>query len=458
MRIAITAFFQSQTNYGQLLQAFALQQTLMRMGHFPYLIRYGFHECLPLSLGIELPKLDFSKLMDEKQMEEAMAGSAENRHFDDFRRVHLNLSRNAYNHLDELQLFPPVADCYITGSDQVWAQLLSRTDNQTFFLNFGPQEVLRISYAPSFALKSYPSELNSLLEQTLKKIDAISVREKTGIEICRDAGSEAQWVADPTMLLNGDYYRMLAKESQTALPDNYMFVYHVNVNKHQFPCWKAFNRYNIEHGIHAIAVHANGEKKSNVEFLENVEYMYPSIQDWIRLIDGCQYMLTTSFHGMIFAILLHKPFFIVLRPESKFAGNDRIISILAALGLEDRIVTSDIDVQKQMQKPICWDEVDEKLEALRQESLKFLSEHLVPKMKYSDSELLQHWTQHCTEQFRQYVISTRRGEGQENKAGNSLSTLKRRIESAYYLPPIQRDLKLIRYGFKFLFKDIFYKK
>ena len=83
MRIAITAFFQSQTNYGQLLQAFALQQTLMRMGHFPYLIRYGFHECLPLSLGIELPKLDFSKLMDEKQMEEALAGSAENRHFDD---------------------------------------------------------------------------------------------------------------------------------------------------------------------------------------------------------------------------------------------------------------------------------------------------------------------------------------------------------------------------------------
>ncbi len=453
MRIAITTFFQSQTNYGQLLQAFALQQTLMRMGHFPYIIRYGFHESLPLSLGTELPESDFSKLMDGKQLEEAKAGSADNRHFDDFRRVHLNLSRNAYNHLDELQLFPPVADCYITGSDQVWAQLLSRTDNQTFFLNFGPKEVLRISYAPSFALKSYPSKLNGLLEQNLKRFDAISVREKTGIKICQDAGSDAHWVVDPTMLLDGDYYRMLAKESRTALPDNYMFVYHVNVKKHHIPCWKFFNSYNMEHDIHAVAVHANGEKSSGVEFLENAEYMYPSIQEWIRLIDGCRYMLTTSFHGMVFAILLHKPFFIILRPESKFAGNDRIISILSALGLEDRIVTSDMDVQKQMQMSIRWEEVDEKLEVLRQESLRFLSEHLVPKTTYSDSELLQHWTQHCTEQFRQYVISTRRDEGK-----NSVSKLKKKIESAYHLPPVRRDLKLIRYGFKFLFKDIFNKK
>jgi hypothetical protein len=209
----------------------------------------------------------------------------------------------------------------------------------------------------------------------------------------------------------------------------------------------------MEHDIHAVAVHANGEKSSGVEFLENAVYMYPSIQEWIRLIDGCRYMLTTSFHGMVFAILLHKPFFIILRPESKFAGNDRIISILSALGLEDRIVTSDMDVQKQMQMSIRWEEVDEKLEVLRQESLRFLSEHLVPKTTYSDSELLQHWTQHCTEQFRQYVISTRRDEGK-----NSLSKLKKKIESAYHLPPVRRDLKLIRYGFKFLFKDIFNKK
>jgi hypothetical protein len=455
MRIGIITFFQSQTNYGQLLQAFALQQALMRMGHFPYIIRYGFHERLPLSLGTELPECDLGKLLDSAPWEEAKAGSADDRHFDDFRRVHLNLSLNAYNHLDELQLFPPVADCYITGSDQVWAQLLSRADNQAFFLDFGPEEVLRLAYAPSFALKSYPRELNGILERNLKRLDAVSVREKTGVRICQEAGSDARWVVDPTMLLTGDYYRMLAKESRTALPDHYMFVYHVNVNKRHIPCWKAFNRYNTEHGIRAVAVHANGERKPDAEFLENAEYRYPSVQDWIRLIDGCEYMLTTSFHGMVFAILLHKPFFIVLRPESKFAGNDRIVSVLAALGLEDLIVTADTDVPQQIQKPVCWEDVDRRLEALRRESLQFLSEHLVPRTTYSDSELLRHWTQHCTERFRQYMITARQGEGQ---AGDSLNTLKRRIEYAYSLSPVRRDLKLIRYGFKFLFKDILKRK
>lgn len=402
MRIAITTFFQSQTNYGQLLQAFALQQVLMRMGHYPYIVRYGFHESLPLTLGMEFHQ-EFSseKLLEKKQWELAEAGCAANRHFDDFRKNHLNLSKNAYNHLEELQLVPPVADCYLTGSDQVWAQLLSNTDNQTFFLNFGPENILRISYAPSFALKKYPSELNNLLTQNLKRFDAISVREKTGVDICKNAGTIAQWVVDPTMLLDGDYYRSLAKESQTALPANYMFVYHVNVKQQDFPYWNLFDSYNAEQGIRAVAVHANGENQMDVEFLDNAEYLYPSIQDWIRLIDGCQYVLTTSFHGMIFAILLHKPFFVGLRPESLFAGNDRIASILSELGLQDRIVTQDMDIRQIMQQSICWKEVDGKLEILRSSSLAFLEKNLKSSLEAQISH--QQWAQFIVDKCTHYI-------------------------------------------------------
>ena len=69
MRIAVTTFFQSQTNYGQLLQAFALQQVLMRMGHFPYIIRYGFHKPFPLVLSTEPPQCCMDKLLSDKQLE-----------------------------------------------------------------------------------------------------------------------------------------------------------------------------------------------------------------------------------------------------------------------------------------------------------------------------------------------------------------------------------------------------
>ena len=375
MIIAVTTFFQSQTNYGQLLQSYALQQVLMKMGHYPYVIRYGFHESLRPVLSPDWPKVDEGKLQANLHIS-ASEGTADDRHFDDFRREHLNLSTNAYNTLEELQCFPPFADCYLTGSDQVWAQLLSKPDNGTFYLDFGLENVLRISYAPSFSLDVYPEELNSLLHENLQRFDAVSVREKTGVEICKNIGVEAAWVLDPTMLLDGDYYRLLGAESKTNLPTHYMFVYHVNIKRDDLPCWQAVNNYNQVHGLKAIAVHANGEGQENIEFLDEAEYCYPAIQDWIRLIDNAEYVLTSSFHGMVFSILLHKPFLVSLRPDSMFAGNDRVVSLLKELGLEHRIVTCQVDMEQQMTEDINWEEVDARVDRLRRNSISYLKNAL----------------------------------------------------------------------------------
>ena len=423
MTIAVITFFQSQTNYGQLLQAYALQQVLMRMGHYPYIIRYGFHEPLDAVLKLEIPKPHFEKLLTGTRGGEAKEGKADNRHFDDFRWNHLNLSANAYNCLEELQLAPPMADCYLTGSDQVWAQLLSHEDNQAFFLNFGLEETLRISYAPSFALKTYPSELDEQLANSLRRLDAVSVREKAGVDICAGVGISARWVLDPTMLLQGEYYRRLASESQTKLPKDYAFVYHVNVGRKDISCWNTFCDYNEKHGIHVIAVHANGENQCDVEFLKEAEYMYPSIQDWIRLIDGSRYVLTTSFHGMIFAILLHKPFFVVLRPDSQFAGNERITTILSELSLQDYIVKEGMNLQEKMQCVINWEEVDEKLDTLRRNSTAFLEESLSERNSNSDDAPMPAQVQ----QFFDWLIWSLSSERKENKEKElEISQLKQR--------------------------------
>ena len=190
MRIAITTFFQSQTNYGQLLQAYALQQVLMRLGHYPYIIRYGFHEYLQPVHGemIEIPssvpvpphtlkeriKAFLKERFGKPEVSDPIySGTKENRHFDDFRRMHLHLSQYVYNCVEDLQKYPPLADCYLTGSDQVWAQLLSNPNNRTFFLDFGFPDTRRVAYAPSFALKEYPEELNAELAEQLKRFDAI---------------------------------------------------------------------------------------------------------------------------------------------------------------------------------------------------------------------------------------------------------------------------------------------
>lgn len=404
MIIGITTFFQSQTNYGQLLQAFALQQVLMQQGHYPYIIRYGFHQPLPFSLDLSSPVISFDKLLKDRGYV-PKRGTADNRHFDDFRKEHLNFSLGAYNSIDELQGFPPIADCYITGSDQVWAQLLSIENNRTFFLDFGPKWVRRVAYAPSFSMDSYPEELREHLTKNLKRFNGISVREKTGVEICKWAGFDATWVVDPTMLLDGDYYRQLGGEDQTVLPSDYMFVYHVNVKSQDLACWPAFNSYNQQKGIKAIAVHANGENQPDVEFLSGVEYSYPTIQEWIRLIDGSKYVLTTSFHGMIFAILLHKPFFVVLRPESQFAGNDRVLSVLTLLGLQDRIYIDRMDVEQAMTRSIDWDSIDEKVKYLRGESLSFIKTNIVVLNEVDRANNLKQWIEHFEDSIFLYIES-----------------------------------------------------
>lgn len=401
MRIAITTFFQSQTNYGQLLQAYALQQVLMQMGHFPYIIRYGFHKRLQSKHGMDYPDISFSKLLSNNKSFSAIPGTKENRQFDTFRTTHLNLSDNAYNTIEELQMYPPIADCYLTGSDQVWAQLLNDSNNRTFFLDFGFSFIRRIAYAPSFSLKCYPPELNHILADNLKRLDAISAREKAGVEICKNAGYEAEWVVDPTMLLDDNYYRQMAMESSTELPNNYMLAYHVNVSKEDLACWTKFNNYNVAHSLCAIAVHANGESTPDIEFLENADYLYPNIQDWIRLIDHCEYMLTTSFHGVVFSILLRKPFFVVLNRESTFAGNNRITEILSELGLTDRIVTSNTYIEDKLSKSIDWDSVDEKVKLLRSRSLTFLKDNLFDNKEKASAKL-----NFGLEWVMQYVIQT----------------------------------------------------
>lgn len=375
MRIAVITFFQSQNNYGQLLQCYALQKVLRQLGHKPYLIRYGFHqkffhwlkaENFFTNGGLHVSYHQFKKWLRSRK-------DTSERSFDTFREEHLIKSLRCYNSLAELQQHPPKARCYITGSDQVWAQLLSIGDNKSFFLDFGPQNVKRIAYAPSFALNDYPAELKGELAGQLKRFDAISVREQSGVRICKDLGYEASLVLDPTLLLTSEQYKKLMKESRES---NYCFVYQVNVSSKEELYWDEFSDFNRKRGISSIATFANPMYDVDMEFLEGAQYIYPSIERWLGYIYGADYVLTSSFHGVVFSILFHKPFVVCLRKESMFAGNDRVITLLEMLNLSDRIICEGSAVEEIVMRPIDWENVDAVLWQKREESLNFLRKNL----------------------------------------------------------------------------------
>lgn len=372
MRIAVITFFQSQNNYGQLLQCYALQSALRELGHRPYLIRYGFHqkffhwlkaENFFTNGGLHVTYHQFKKWLRSRK-------DTSERSFDTFRKVHLTKSLRCYNSLAELQQHPPKARCYITGSDQVWAQLLSIDDNKSFFLDFGPQNVKRIAYAPSFAVKDYPSELKGKLAGQLRRFDAISVREQSGVRICKELGFEASLVLDPTLLLTSEQYRKLMKEPQKS---NYCFVYQVNVSSKDELCWDVFSAYNNKKGFASVAAFANPNYDIDMEFLTGARYVYPSIELWLGYICNAAYVLTSSFHGVVFSLLFHKPFAVCLRKEGLFAGNDRVITLLEMMNLSDRVVQDGMKAEEVIEKPIDWEKVDAILSQKRNESMVFLN-------------------------------------------------------------------------------------
>ena len=371
MRIAVITFFQSQNNYGQLLQCYALQKSLCQLGHRPCLIRYGFHqkffhwlkaENFFTKEGLHETYHQFKKWIRSRK-------DTSERSFDTFRKKHLIKSLRCYNSLAELQQHPPQAKCYITGSDQVWAQLLSIDDNRAFFLDFGPKYIKRIAYAPSFAVDDYPSELKGKLAEQLRRFDAISVRELSGKRICEEMGYDASLVLDPTLLLLAEQYKCLMKEPSVS---NYCFVYQVNVSSKEELYWDVFSAYNSNKGFASVAAFANPNYDMDMEFLDGARYVYPSIEQWIGYVCNAKYVLTSSFHGVVFSILFHKPFVVCLRKESMFAGNDRVTTLLEMMNLSDRVMQDGKRVEDIIEKPIDWKIVDAILSQKRNESLAFL--------------------------------------------------------------------------------------
>lgn len=377
MKISIITFWQSLDNYGQILQSYALQSVLKERGYSPDIIRYGFH-------GFLYPSIHFKDIFNISGLKNIYnhlnlyirqcMKNEDIRKFRAFKKKHFNFSRETYNTIKDLQLNAPSASCYIAGSDQIWAQLLSNDNNRAFFLDFGGNNIRKIAYAPSFALKEYPKELLPLLKEQLSKFNAISVREPNGLAICMKVGYRAKLVLDPTLLLSPDHYSKLFPQNMLVCQSPYCFIYHVNVYSADSLFWENIKHYNKQHGISNIATYANGDKSKNMHFLDQADYIYPTIGQWLFLIKNAQYIVTTSFHGIAFSILFHKPFVYCPVPESKFAANDRVSSLLERLGITERTMNDNnvMNITKILESSIYWDRVDQNLYKLKKDSLDFL--------------------------------------------------------------------------------------
>ncbi len=384
MRIGITTCWQSMDNYGQQLQAYALQHYLREQGHDAYLIRYApVRPARPLwrriggAVKYRLLTSSAKKAQNRLQAQAYQRNAVLNkqRQFPQFREQYLHSTDCLYTTIDELKQNPPEADAYITGSDQVWHDSLMDRNNTATYLDFGEPSVRRISYAASIG-REIPQQEISTFVALLKHFDNISVREHKAQELLQGLGFPKTTVTiDPTLLLSSVQYGEIENVEGLALSNPYAFFYVLNIRTEAELYWNHIGNSLAEQGLEVKSVAASGYLPAR-EFIPGVSNIQATIPQWLSLVKNASVVFTTSFHGVVFSLLYHRPFYAILLTNENAKANDRLTSLLGICGLTRRIIANEQDAQHLDTTSIDWEDVDKRLAMMRSTSIDFLKEAL----------------------------------------------------------------------------------
>jgi len=317
MKIGIMTFWNAEDNYGQILQCYALQKYLINLGHDAYLIKYDRHgesQKKMIQGGFKLKYLNIIKIIKIIILKiKIYLAKRKNkmRKFHEFKEKYIKQTDITYLYKD-LKLKPPDADAYIVGSDQVWnfsndELQNARSNLHAFFLDFGKNNIQRLSYAASFCSKVLPKEFINEITPLLQRFNYVSVREQEGLEICRQCSiSNAELVIDPTFLLKAEEYRSLYLNENVKIPNRpyillYILGYSINtkVIKNIIKYAKLLNLQIIY-----ITGHYRFDKYYRY-------YYYATIPEWLGLIDNAEIVITNSFHGCAFSLIFNKKFAVI---------------------------------------------------------------------------------------------------------------------------------------------------
>jgi hypothetical protein len=376
MKIGIITFWWGTDNYGEQLQIYALQHYLKENGYDAFLIRYDMRGDIPSDTSlwkkaykalnpVKLINFVSYKLKEHKQ---SFIDAYHPRYFDEFRNDCLKMTQ-IYSSFAELQANPPEADIYLAGSDQIWNPDCAMNDLKkcsniirAFFLDFGDKNVKKISYAASWGKKVITYEWSSFVNPLLNKFSFVTVREKSGIDICRQCGygkneihDDPRWVCDPTLLLEPEDYRSIyqsyissndsenvttsEKENHNLVinhsEEKYIFFYYLdNGGKFDIDSVYSFAK---KRNLKVLYIKANGQ-------VDKYETIYPNLPQWLELMDHATYVVTNSFHCSVFSIIFHKQFAAIPITGIAAGMNERLSSLFELCSMEFRFISCENDI------------------------------------------------------------------------------------------------------------------
>lgn len=336
MKIAILTL-PLHTNYGGILQAYALQTILERMGHDVYVIAKKRKllslpiQKMPFVYGKRIIKnligRRFPLFYEQKVNRE---GPIIRQYTDEF--IHKYIHLKQYDTFSDIQ--PSEYDAFVVGSDQVWRpKYFGIKQIENAYLKFTEGwNIKRLAYAASFGTDNweYTPRQTEECSRLVKLFNAISVREDSGVELCkRYLGVDAQHVLDPTMLLDKQDYINLF-EAHTPQSKGNLLYYILDETEEKKDILKSIVD---EKKLNPFNVKSNSDD-INSPISERIQ---PPLEQWLRGFYDADFIFTDSFHACVFSILFNKPFIVY---GNKNRGMSRFVSLLTMFGLEDTLVTS----------------------------------------------------------------------------------------------------------------------
>lgn len=364
-RVGIITFHAAH-NYGSMLQAYALQQTISNMDFLCEIINFRTQRqkdmyCLDFERGsvyervkrffIQLPYV--SGLLDKHRL------------FEDFLQKELVLSEKEYSTLQKLEKANFSYDYYISGSDQIWNDICIDFD-WAYFLPF-VKSGSRIAYAPSMGPKpeNFRKENTKQLEELLSNYDAISAREpRTAQYIERITSKRVPALIDPTLLLPIETWEELAGK-QPLIAGKYIFLYSPWYNEKLYQMAAVLSE---QYQMKVVVSQAMPYLSSAIKWRKFNVYPAVGPKEFLNLCKNAQMVCCNSFHAVVFSVLFRVPF-----ATLNGMKDSRVDNLLFLMGMKENEipVTLDSDIFQEH-----FVKAHEAIAVERQKALTWLEKHL----------------------------------------------------------------------------------